>query len=546
MKKSLFLVVLMLLPLMANASENDNLVNAKQKLASLYKYAHKYENKLEGDEGNFRIYDIYDPDSLADINMATDLNHIMYLMLRSQGNLEEISIPRELYNPDVEVEIGTDAIYNKSSMSYYKAGEGTKSIDFDNSVFSAITTKYGCVSHNNFYFIASPSPTSNPHVEIKLLGNTPSTTNTFGLDEPTQVMSGKYDIMVVMVPFWYSLVPNENGIISSEFYDEHYIDSIASITKMSFTGQLRYNNDDARAKDVTSKKSTVIEYNSLKVDTLTVFEDFEFPFSYKDINDSYPTLILEGATQSRTLKKGYIYPLCVDRVILKSKENGEEIVINPHTTVSFTQSQMATIILPTDPDPELGKYYRLDRREEGKIIFEEELAPKAHIPYIIMPEKNFTIDISTLNLDGCYRDSVSVDGITFIGSYVNEEIGYETNFYIDIIDITPDCREDDYCIQKNMIGALRAFLRVDTHWEDPYNPGGTRSIAKQEKLQIVLLDNNDASAINDIQEGTVNGKPTDGAIYDLTGRKVNWQLATGNCQLPKGIYIRNGKKILVK
>jgi hypothetical protein len=87
---------------------------------------------------------------------------------------------------------------------------------------------------------------------------------------------------------------------------------------------------------------------------------------------------------------------------------------------------------------------------------------------------------------------------------------------------------------------------VDTHWEDPYNAGGTRSIAKQEKLQIILLDNNDASAINDIQEGTVNGKPTDGAIYDLTGRKVNWQLSTGNCQLPKGIYIRNGKKILVK
>jgi hypothetical protein len=355
-------------------------------------------------------------------------------------------------------------------------------------------------------------------------------------------MSGKYDIMVVMVPFWYSLVPNENGIISSEFYDEHYIDSIASITKMSFTGQLRYNNDDARAKDVTSTKSTVIEYNSLKVDTLTVFEDFEFPYSYKDINDSYPTLILEGATKSATSKKGYIYPLCVDRVILKSKENGEEIVINPHTTVSFTQSQMATIILPTDPDPELGKYYRLDRREEGKIIFEEELAPKAHIPYIIMPEKNFTIDISTLNLDGCYRDSVSADGITFIGSYVNEEIGYETNFYIDIIDITPDCREDDYCIQKNIIGALRAFLRVDTHWEDPYNPGGTRSIAKQEKLAIVLHDNNDTSAINDIQEETVNGKPTDGTIYDLTGRKIT----NGQRPTAKGIYIKNGKKILVK
>jgi hypothetical protein len=203
---------------------------------------------------------------------------------------------------------------------------------------------------------------------------------------------------------------------------------------------------------------------------------------------------------------------------------------------------MATIILPTDPDPELGKYYRLDRREDGKIIFEEELAPQAHVPYIIMPKEDFIIDLGTLDLEGCYRDSVSIDGITFIGSFVSEEIDYVENCYIDIIDITPDCREDDYCIQKNIIGALRAFLRVDTHWEDPYNPGGTRSIAKQEKLAIVLHDNNDASAINDIQEETVNGKPTDGTIYDLTGRKIT----NGQRPTAKGIYIKNGKKILVK
>lgn len=215
--------------------------------------------------------------------------------------------------------------------------------------------------------------------------------------------------------------------------------------------------------------------------------------------------------------------------------------------VNFTQDQMATIILPTDPDPELGKYYRLNRRQNNLIVFEEEHAPKAHVPYIILPKKDFVIDLSTLDLEGCYRDSVFADGITFIGSFVSEEVECAANCYIDIIDLTPDCHEDIFCEKKPIIGALRAFLRVDTHWEDPYNPGGTRSIAKQEKLQIVLLDNNDASAINNItQERTVNGKPTDGAIYDLTGRKVNWQLATGNCQLPKGIYIRNGKRFLVK
>ena len=226
---------------------------------------------------------------------------------------------------------------------------------------------------------------------------------------------------------------------------------------------------------------------------------------------------------------------------------GNNILALPETTVSYTDDQMATIILPTDPDPELGKYYRLNRRQNNLIVFEEEHAPKAHVPYIILPKKDFVIDLSTLDLEGCYRDSVFADGITFIGSFVREEVECAANCYIDIIDLTPDCHEDIFCEKKPIIGALRAFLRVDTHWEDPYNAGGTRSIAKQEKLQIVLLDNNDASAINNItQEETINGKPTDGAIYDLTGRKVNWQLSTGNCQLPKGIYIRNGKRFLVK
>ena len=132
-----------------------------------------------------------------------------------------------------------------------------------------------------------------------------------------------------MVPYWYSLVPNEDGIIKSDFYDEHYIDSIAAITKMSFTGQLRYNNNDSKGKDATTKKSAVIEYNSLKVDTLTVFEDFEFPYSYKNLTYSYPTLIIDGATKSASAKKGFIYHLYIDRVILKSKETGEEITLDP-------------------------------------------------------------------------------------------------------------------------------------------------------------------------------------------------------------------------
>ena len=36
------------------------------------------------------------------------------------------------------------------------------------------------------------------------------------------------------------------------------------------------------------------------------------------------------------------------------------------------------------------------------------------------------------------------------------------------------------------------------------------------------------------------------SVYDLQGRKINAQSSMFNVQLPKGIYIVNGKKVLVK
>ena len=359
---------------------------AKQKLASLYKYPSKYEDKMKGNQGSSVIREIKDPDSLANMSMNMDITAPLVFNVNRQpkvggklwtledfidnkgataeyllntygdtlrntatwdktslfnGNLIKMSngyayevstwaYPRDLYQPDIEVEVDYSSFYNTSNTStYYKAGSETKSISFSNSTYADIANKYGHVSHNNFYYIAAPGPTSTPHVEIKLTGNLPSTSPVVTRWQEADVMSGKYDVKVVMVPYWYSLVPNEDGIIKSEFYDEHYIDSIAAITKMSFTGQLRYNNNDSKGKDATTKKSAVIEYNSLKVDTLTVFEDFEFPYSYKNLTYSYPTLIIDGATKSASAKKGFIYHLYIDRVILKSKETGEEIILDP-------------------------------------------------------------------------------------------------------------------------------------------------------------------------------------------------------------------------
>ncbi len=190
--------------------------------------------------------------------------------------------------------------------------------------------------------------------------------------------------------------------------------------------------------------------------------------------------------------------------------------------VAYTEGQMATIVLPTEPDASKGKYYRLDRVEGNEIIFEQEHQPRAHVPYIIVPGEDFSIEVDAMELDGLRCDTASVEGISFIGTFQKEEVESQEGFYIELIDTTPDCSLSG---NKLTIGALRAYLLV--HWDDPYNHGGTKVPA--EKMQIVLRDDP-----NSIQ--MVNGKSSNGKCYDLLGRQIP------NRQSPHGIYIENGLK----
>ncbi len=209
--------------------------------------------------------------------------------------------------------------------------------------------------------------------------------------------------------------------------------------------------------------------------------------------------------------------------------------------VTFTQDQMATIILPTAPDASKGKYYRLDRVEDKQIVFEQELQPRAHVPYIIVPSEDFSIDINDMDLEGLQSDTVTVEGVSFIGSYVRKELPALTggdgggSFYIDIIDTTPDCSHLPVEEQgvSLYVGALRAYLLV--HWDDPYNPGGTK--APTDKMEIVLKDN--PNSIRTLSNSPLKGED----IYDLSGRKLstlNFQISTKK----KAIYIQNNRKLV--
>jgi hypothetical protein len=321
---------------------NEAWAKAKEMLKPLYIYPNKYEDKVMGDQGRTYIRTINNPDSLSDMSMEMDITSPLVFkedeqpedgsyLLTTHGDtlcstatwdknsifngwkegmskstcyvVPEWAYPKELYNPDFEVEIGLEAFYYTAHTTYYKAGPDSKAISFKNPLFSDITDKYGRVSGDKFYYLAAPGSSMNPHVEIKLEGG---------------VASGKYDIYVVMVPYWYKMIAEEG--ISEDYLDQHYIDSISAQSKMSFTTQIRYNNNDENGKDALTKKSSVFEYDGAKVDTILVAEDFEFPYSYKNLRFSYPTLVLEGATKITSAKNGFLYSLCVDRVILKRKQ----------------------------------------------------------------------------------------------------------------------------------------------------------------------------------------------------------------------------------
>ena len=59
-------------------------------------------------------------------------------------------------------------------------------------------------------------------------------------------------------------------------------------------------------------------------------------------------------------------------------------------------------------------------------------------------------------------------------------------------------------------------------------------------VNLTFIDNFDEHLLLDISPATMAIKPGDDAIYTLDGRRVNGELST----LPRGIYIRNGKKIV--
>lgn len=227
--------------------------------------------------------------------------------------------PMEYWKPPVVVEISGGVLYYTASSQYYQ-GTG-RLLPFNNTAYSDITDKYGKVSKNNFYQVEA-NGTTNPKFEIRLKGNQSDQY----MPTSSDVMSGTYDIYLVMVPNWYATI-SKAGEIDSLMLDTGYVRTLANQSKNKFKVQLRYMRDNGGIIGEGTNTAVTFAYDATKVDTMKVFENFTFPYSYKNLRYCYPTLLVQSAPGSSDLRNGFIRHLNVDQVIMRSKENNMEIVI---------------------------------------------------------------------------------------------------------------------------------------------------------------------------------------------------------------------------
>lgn len=224
------------------------------------------------------------------------------------------NLPKEYYFPDVEIKP-----YSYMFTFYSETFKGSVSSEtFTNSQHPDIVAKYGKISKDQFY-IMKPDGSTKPEGNLILQGNYDLSYN-----RNAKVMSGKYDIYMVMVPYWYKDIIDKGN--DSLYLDSAYVDSVANISKNKIKLQVIYDNG---TKAGGKSKSIKIDWDARKVDTVLVIPDMEFPYSYQNLEHSYPVMSIVSDASNTDVKKGYIRELCIDRVILKSKEDDTVVEMDP-------------------------------------------------------------------------------------------------------------------------------------------------------------------------------------------------------------------------
>ena len=200
---------------------------------------------------------------------------------------------------DMEIEANGRAVFQASNLTTATL----RPITFNNAASALVNDSLlGLVTENNFSYVSNG--TSKPTISFSLIDT----------KEGRQVVSGlEYEIFVVMVPDFYRI--NPDSIEGKAF-------------KNKLRAKIKYNAGNAPAGGKVTEKETGnmdFTYSGERVDTIKI-GTFTFPYSYKNITRSYPTISLTSNASNNDVsaKGGYQHPFNIDRIILRPKRDKDK------------------------------------------------------------------------------------------------------------------------------------------------------------------------------------------------------------------------------
>lgn len=273
-------------------------------------------------------------------------------------------------------------------------------------------------------------------------------------------------------------------------------------------------------------------------------------------NYSYSTDKLSAARYSYELKAGKTYVMFQNNANLgfygftfgADAETGENVTIGTdgysyaqqnEATVTLNRAmnmgQWNTICLPFSmtekqvrdafgDDARVAEFNRVDGNVANFGMFYYQLI-NGGMPYLIKPSKQVAegTQIKGVTIDA--ENPIEINGgeFSFVGTYDKTTMPANSHF------LGGSDGKLYYITQDKEIGGLKAFLK-------PVSPNVTT------KLSIGFNGNGGTTAIEAISDTSINVDGTKGMVYNLNGQAIG----NGYKDLNKGIYIVNGKKIVVK
>ena len=207
--------------------------------------------------------------------------------------------PRSYWMRDIDVEASVFKTYDKS------VATNTTEFDINNTISKDWIDEYGRCSEQKYLQVSGRSASTNPEIAFALEGSKQGNAD---------VVSGKYDVQIVLVPRWYE-TSGETPDVSGDTYKNKLVCTLYYWDESLIGGSdLNYHKQN---KIVSDK----IEYSGEKVDTITIMTDVEFPVSYKNLNNVYPVLHIKSDLTNADIRRGYYSrAFNIDRIILKSKD----------------------------------------------------------------------------------------------------------------------------------------------------------------------------------------------------------------------------------